>query len=322
MRRGERGRGKPAEKPPAATGGIANPTAFRPVDLYTLAYLAFGLALLLLFPGRVPHPYRLAAYHAAGMAALIAARRLGLGRARLGTILLDFYPLPLFAALYTEVAVLNRLLHRGVFLDAGIQRVEAFLFRSQPARDLHLMVPWRPLGEYLHLGYFSYYFLLPGLAFTLWFRRSREAYHTAVACVGLAFYVCFGFFIAMPVAGPYYAFLHSDPDKVGYLLPHLVRWLLSRGSSIGAAFPSSHVAVSVTIWIMAMRYHRRLATVYAFLVPALALGAIYGGYHYATDVTAGAILAVLVGTLGHRATLALYRRAATGSGLSAARRGS
>jgi len=40
--------------------------------------------------------------------------------------------------------------------------------------------------------------------------------------------------------------------------------------------------------------------VYAFLVPALALGTIYGGYHYATDVIAGLLLAVLVGTLGHR----------------------
>jgi membrane-associated phospholipid phosphatase len=280
----------------------ASVTRFRPVDLYTLAYLAFGFVLLVLFSGRVHHGVILALVHLAGMAALVAARKGGLGRSAAGSLVLDFYPLVLFGVFYTEVGVLVHLLHPGVFFDADIQRVEEFLFHTQPSRTLRTFLPWRPLGEYLHLGYFSYYFLVPVLAFMLRFRRSRAAFETAIAVVAMAFYICFVVFITFPVAGPYYSFTPPAPGTVGYVVPRIVHWILDHGSSVGAAFPSSHVAVSVTVWIMAMRYHRPLARVYFFLVPALAVGAVYGGFHYGTDVLVGAVLAVVVGTVGHRFT--------------------
>ncbi len=287
-------------------------TPLRPVDLFSLGYLGIGAVLMLLFPHRVPDALPLAVAHLVGMFALVAARLGGLerfraGRFPLGRVLLDFYPLVLFGLLYSEVGGLNRALHPVGFFDADILDVEQFLFHSQPARDLHAWLPFRPLGEYLHLCYFSYYALVPLLALLLWFRRSRAAFEIAIGVVSLSFYVSFLFFIAFPVAGPYYVFPHPDPESVGYVMPRIVRWVLNHGSSVGAAFPSSHVAVSTTTWIMAMRYHRRLAVVYAFLVPGLALGAIYGGYHYATDALAGAVLALILGTAGWRATRALRR---------------
>jgi membrane-associated phospholipid phosphatase len=205
----------------------------------------------------------------------------------------------LFALFYSEVEILNHLFHSGRMFDPWIQSFEERLFGSEPSRDLARRWPIPILGEYLHLGYFSYYFLAPTLAFTLRFRRSYAAYQCAIACVALSFYLSFIIFILMPVAGPYYSFTPPDVNQVGIILPRFVRWLLNHGSSVGAAFPSSHVAVSVTVWIMAMRYHSKLSVIYAFLVPALALGTIYGGYHYATDVMAGLLLASLVGTLGH-----------------------
>ncbi len=291
-------------------GERAGATRFRPVDLYSLVYLALGFLLLVAFPGRVPRGGTIALLHLAAMAALVAARKGGLGRTLPGSLALDFYPIVLFGIFYSEVATLNRVLHPGVFFDADIQRVEGFLFHTQPSRTLHVLLPWRPLGEYLHLGYFSYYFLVPVLAVLLRFRRPRAAFEIAIASVALVFYICFVFFIVFPVAGPYYSFPPPAPHTVGYVIPRLVHWILNHGSSVGAAFPSSHVAVSVTTWIMAMRYHRTLARVYLFLVPALAVGAIYGGYHYATDVVAGAMLAVIVGTAGHRLTVRLERRIA------------
>ena len=271
----------------------------RPIDLFTIAYLALTLPLLLYRANR-PEVLLLAFLHVAGIVALIAFRKSQRFRGTRVEVWFDFYPLPLFALFYSEIEILNRVLHDGRMFDPWVQAVEEKLFGGQPARDLARQwpIPW--LGEYLHLGYFSYYLLAPSLAFTLRFRRSFVAYHRAIACVALSFYISFLFFIAMPVAGPYYSFTPPDLSQVGYVLPRLVRWLLDRGSSVGAAFPSSHVAVSITIWIMAMRYHSKLSIVYGFLVPALSLGTIYGGYHYATDMLAGLLLGVLVGTVGHR----------------------
>ena len=163
------------------------------------------------------------------------------------------------------------------------------------------------LGEYLHLGYISYYALAPILVLTLWFRRSRITVEQALACSALSFYVSFLIFMSWPVAGPYQVLTPPDVEGLGFVLPELARSIINNGSSIGAAFPSSHVAVAVTIWIMAMRFHTGLAVIFAFLVPALAIGAIYGGFHYAIDVVAGVVLGLLVGTLGFRLTVAISK---------------
>jgi membrane-associated phospholipid phosphatase len=65
------------------------------------------------------------------------------------------------------------------------------------------------------------------------------------------------------------------------------------------------VSISVTVWIMAMRYHRGLALALAAFVPAMAAGAVYGGFHYLLDIAAGAVLGIAAGVWGHRLTLQL-----------------
>jgi membrane-associated phospholipid phosphatase len=268
-------------------------------DVLAIAYLLLTVPLLLAHPVDRPRGFVLAFLHVAAVVLIYAGRAGGLHRRPLGRFLLDFYPVALFAAFYSEVGFLNQAIFTNVFFDEPIIRWEERLFGNQPSRDWRVQVPGRGLGEYLHAGYVSYYFLVPVLALFLWFRRQPIEYEKALGCISLVFYLCFICFILLPVAGPYYNFAQSPPETVGYVLPHFTRWLLNSGSSVGAAFPSSHVAVSVTAWIMAMRYYRKLAVVYLFLVPALAMGAVYLGFHYLIDALAGAALAVLVGTWGH-----------------------
>jgi hypothetical protein len=306
----------------AATGpnGTASPTEastaslaaslrnrLQPVDRFTVAYLAIAGAVLSVgFPET--KAVILVAAHLGGIAFLLVARRLGVHRVRAGDWLLAFYPLPLFCLLYSEIEYLVRLVHPHVLHDAAIQQVETFIFGGYPSSTLHLRLSSRILGEYLHAGYFSYYFLVPVLAFVLWGSRGRESYHQAMAAISLSFYVSFVLFVLYPVAGPYHVLEPPSPDAVGFIMPDVARWVVDRGSSIGAAFPSSHVAVAVTAWIMAIRYHVSLGILYAFLVPALAVGAVYGGFHYATDVLAGAVLGFVIGTLGHRLCVFLSDR--------------
>ena len=277
----------PEEKP-----AVSWDRRLRPVDWFTVAYLGVTLLLLLLRGSRIDDAHLLAGVHVLGIALIVAFRWLGIDRWRAGDLLLGFYPLVLFALFYTEVGVLNQLITPGVFHDSAILEIEEKVFRGQPSQELYRRLDSRLLGEYLHLGYFSYYFLVPILGFTLWFRRPREQFDRAVACIAFVFYSCFLIFIFYPVTGPYHVVTAPPPaEGVGYVLPNVTRWLLDRGSSVGTAFPSSHVAVAVVTWLMAIRYHTGIAVLYAFLVPALAVGAINGGYHYATDIVAGALLA-------------------------------
>ena len=281
------------------------PERFRAVDRFTMAYLGLMIPPLLVFHDRVEGALFLAAVHLAGIGAIVAFRKSPIPRIPLVETVFDFYPLLLFPVFYSEVGVLNHLIHNGVLFDAVVQRVEARLFGGQPSQEWCRKWPYPLLGEYLHLGYISYYFLVPSMAFTVRFTRGPVPYERAIASVALSFFLSFLFFVVIPVAGPFHSFTPPETEAVGIAIPRLVRWLLHHGSSVGSAFPSSHVAVSLTTWIMAMRYSRKLAVIFLFFVPALALGAVYGGYHYLTDILAGAILGLLVGTLGHRLVSAL-----------------
>ncbi len=69
--------------------------------------------------------------------------------------------------------------------------------------------------------------------------------------------------------------------------------MLEVGSSRGAAFPSSHVGVSVAQTLIVFRFLRPLTPLIGLLALGLACGAVYGGFHYATDVCAGALLGSL-----------------------------
>jgi membrane-associated phospholipid phosphatase len=280
----------------------------RPVDWFTVVYLGITLIPILVFTNRNAEMLQLAGLHVAGIMALVAARKYELDRHRVGNWVLAFYPVILSAFLYTEIGPVVQAMHGGVLYDHVIQRAEVFFFGGQPAQDLHIRVGSRALGEYLHLGYVTYYLLAPGLLFTLWLTRPRVQFDKSIATISLSFYVSFLIFFVYPVAGPYQVLMAPDVESVGYVLPKLTRWLLDRGSSVGAAFPSSHVAVAVVVWAMAMRYHRGVAVLYAFLVPALAIGAIFGGYHYAVDIVAGVVLGVLIGTAGFGLTKVVARR--------------
>ncbi len=72
----------------------------------------------------------------------------------------------------------------------------------------------------------------------------------------------------------------------------LVYWVLSGGSSFGAAFPSSHVAATVSAILALWQEWRGFAV--AFVVPAglLVIGTVYCQMHYGVDALAG----VIVGT--------------------------
>ena len=95
-----------------------------------------------------------------------------------------------------------------------------------------------------------------------------------------------------------------------YRLSHFV---LEQGASRGAAFPSSHVGVSVAQALTMLRFRRRHASWVTVLTVLVALGSVYGGFHYGTDAIAGALLgtaAVLLAPAAFRALGGTWRLAA------------
>jgi membrane-associated phospholipid phosphatase len=204
-------------------------------------------------------------------------------------------PLLALLFLYSELPMLIRAAgHTGVN-DAFVIQWEGELFGSQPARTWAANVPNLALSELLHLCYLAYYaiiFVVPAALF-LW-RRDREFLDVVFALM-LTFVACFSMYVVFPVAGPRYFWPSAAPHGV---IRDAATWLLEARSSRGSAFPSSHVAVSVAQSILAVRYFGPRGAVIAVLTLGLALGAVYGGFHYAVDVVAGALLGACTAALG------------------------
>ena len=262
-----------------------------PADWIVGGYLVFSTVVMLIHPHSIAKLPMLLALRGAlgGFLVLCAAGRLP---RRLAWIQ-DWYPVLLAPLFYSEAGLINRAFTDGYF-DLHVEEWEASLFGGQPSVTLRDRLSGTWFSEYVHLAYFSYYFLAPAMALFLYLRGRMRDFQVYMATVTTTFMTCLAIFIMFPVAGPYYIFTPPDPRSMGPLIPPMVHWLLRHGSSIGTAFPSSHVAVSVTVLLMAWRFSRIAFVLLLMFVPALAVGAVYGGFHYAIDTLAGLVLAVLV----------------------------
>jgi len=281
----------------------------QPVHRLLALYLAFATPPLLL-PGRPPMWPAWLALHIA--VALIAwpprqlrpvFRRLADHWPHVARLLLDWFPLLLVPAFYSELAQLIPALHGAHYYDALIQQVERQLFSGLPSREFAQALPYRRLSELLHAGYLSFYLVIYVPPILLYATGRQDQARRTIFSVVLAFALHYVIFIYFPVQGPRYLFPAPAGPLADGPIYQLSHWALEHGSSRGAAFPSSHVGVSLAQALTALRFQRRLSPWLALLTLLIALGSVYGGFHYGTDAIAGALLgtaAVLLAPVAYR----------------------
>jgi membrane-associated phospholipid phosphatase len=205
----------------------------------------------------------------------------------------------MFIPLYGELGSLTSLFTSARH-DAVVVAWEQALFGGQPSQSWHRMSPSLALSEYLHFAYFLYYFVPTTLAMWLYARGDRKGFSLAMTATLAVFLACCLWYVAFPVVGPYHHFGHAPPSSWPGVFAPLAHGIVQRGSSLGTAFPSSHTAVAVCVWITSWRLCRPAFWALAPIVPALALGTVYGGFHYAIDTIAGAGLGMVVALFAPR----------------------
>jgi membrane-associated phospholipid phosphatase len=202
------------------------------------------------------------------------------------------YGVILTLAYYTQLGVIA--MDVGQVHDALVQRWEAALFGGQVSVTWHARMPSLTLSWVLHFCYGSFYGIVAATASWLFFRAPRAAYERGMFLLTLAFYICYVVFALLPVAGPRYVFGSATGPITTVLPARLVHGLLQGGSAYGTAFPSSHVTASWCAVLALWRDARRLFFVLAPIAIGLALGTVYGQFHYGVDAIAGAALALVL----------------------------
>jgi membrane-associated phospholipid phosphatase len=226
--------------------------------------------------------FRLAQRSFASLRMTIGALRMTIG---------DFLPLIAAPLLYAEIPSLIAGIG-STYHDGAVQRWEQALFGWQPAHALAGRLPFTALSEVLHAGYLAYYLVIFVPPLLLFAARERRGFAETVLALTLTCTLCWTIFMLFPVEGPRYLWTPAGvPD--GPMRRLAVR-LLAAGSSRGAAFPSSHMAVSVSQFVLAWRWQRPVAWGVLVVAILIGFGAVYGGFHYGVDMIAGAVLGVAV----------------------------
>ncbi len=266
----------------------------RPVDKLLAGYLTF-LTIVIFGRGVFGDPanWALLSMHVLFGVLLYLFARLE-PRHRVGQFLHDLYPLILLWAFYAELGILALQLGMDSTYarDAVVQRWEDVLFGGQVSYEWIRRSPSVFWSGVFHLAYFTYYpIVLLGPLLLIARRRRRSARQVLLATMA-AFIACYVVFALYPVAGPYYAFEQPRGPVRDVWSARLVYWGLSGGSSFGAAFPSSHVAATVSAVLALWREWRGFAV--AFVVPAglLVIGTVYCQMHYGVDALAGVIVGI------------------------------
>ena len=261
---------------------------FTPIDVATLLYLAAAtIAVLVSYGGQVPGGGWLFVAHVLVFVLVLLAPR-AREAGRVGRFLGEWYAMALLAALYGEIGVLT--VDAGLQNDWWIQRLEVWVFGSEVSYNWIREMPNAALSWVLHLCYLAYYPILYASPLGLWLIGRREAARDTIFAVMVTFYICYLAFLFFPVAGPRYAFDLAHNAATSVAPARWAQWLLDRGDSWGAAFPSSHVAASVVAVGMALRYYRPLGMVLLPLTVGLLLSVVYGQFHYGVDALSGLVL--------------------------------
>lgn len=270
--------------------------------LFALYLFISGSALL--FPHRPSYWLVLAVLHIVGIGVLLTGERTA-DKLRVPQLVADWYVLALVPLLYTELAVLNVAVHNGKYFDDIVLRWEQSIFGGQPSRDLAAAFPNLALSEFLHFSYIAYYFIIYGPFVWLYLRGRAADHQRAAFTIMLTFFAHYIFFIYFPVQGPRYLFEAPGGEIANGPMYQLAHRILEAGSSRGAAFPSSHVGVSFAQTAMTFLLLKRWAPLLTVLSTGLAVGAVYGGFHYATDAVLGLAYGLLLFAIAPKLARAL-----------------
>jgi membrane-associated phospholipid phosphatase len=215
----------------------------------------------------------------------------------------DWLPAVFFITVFEEVSFLS-LAIRGGWQNQYVIAFESQLFGASPMEWMHLRArDW--LVEFLEFGYFAFYPLYPVIAGIFWARQDRPPYAGAFRrltdTLSVGYVICYTTYLLFPTQSPAN---RAGVQQIGSahngIFQHLVRGIQNNAGVHGNAFPSAHIMLAFLVLVFAYRFLPRVAPWLLFPILMMCVGAVYDGYHYASDVIAGAVIGIGLGMVGVR----------------------
>ncbi len=210
-----------------------------------------------------------------------------------------FYIQVFYVILFTECIYISQLFFDGFSFDEFFANVDYHIFHFQPSIMLHKdFVNNKIVTEIFFFSYFVYYLLITAGWWILFFRgKKRDAYKT-LWTVTASFCFLYIFYCFFPVQGPKYYFseLHSIwySNFEGYFFTSTMKKMFSEANLGGAAFPSSHVAISLIALFLNKQYNKKLIPIILPITITLFISTVYIYAHYFIDILGGLFFGILL----------------------------
>jgi len=203
-------------------------------------------------------------------------------------------PLISLVVYYLQATACDHLIFResfDPFLIAGEHCLFGNLNLPASFSGNHLLV-----DELMHFFYFSYYLILfiPGIIMLS--KRSPKA-HEMIFSLTLMMYTHFIFFILFPGDGPVANRAEIFPKGLIFVLLMNIIYEIG-GNQGGGAFPSTHVAAPVMIFLYSFSGFGQNRRPIQLAMPGIILATVYCSYHYIVDILAGLITGIVFYFIG------------------------
>jgi membrane-associated phospholipid phosphatase len=263
---------------------------YRPVDWAVIVY-NLGLAVLWLFGwSRAGFAPFLVLAHLAAAAIPFIFTRLDWQSSSWIAFVRQLYPIALVALYWTEVGAIRSTFHGPAF-DAIVLDAERAVFGVLVHEIWLPSMPYLWLGEVMQFLYLMYYPLVFLTPIVLVLRRKDEASRDVVLNVFLVYVVCYISFALFPIEGPRFTMTAFEGPHTAGLLHKFAESLHAGGDQTGAAFPSTHVAASTIVALLAWRWFSRpVALVFAVGGLGVAVSSVFLQNHYLADSLVGIVV--------------------------------
>jgi membrane-associated phospholipid phosphatase len=209
---------------------------------------------------------------------------------------------------YKQIYYMIRPLHQGRDYDPLLIALDRRLFGVNPTEWLaRLSTP--VVTEVLQIAYSLFYVIFLAVGFEL-YRKDHTRFSRFSFTIVYGFLLSYIGYFFLPAVGPRFTlhdFSRMNNDLPGLLLTPWLRWFVNVWESIPAdasnsaalasaqrdVFPSGHTMMTLVSIVLAYRYRLKLRA-YVLVSGVLLIAAtVYLRYHYAIDLLAGAVLAIL-----------------------------
>jgi membrane-associated phospholipid phosphatase len=208
-----------------------------------------------------------------------------------------FYPQAFFGPLFSESILLSKAVSGGASYDAFFAGLDQAVFGFQPSRAFSAALGGFPVWNEIMFGaYFSFYLMLVLTPWIPYFRGDEEEAEREVSILSLYMLFVYIFYVFFRIEGPKYWL--PDLRAAGYahfkggLITSFLTTCFGFADLSGAAFPSSHVAVSLMMTFFVAKTEKRLVPLYSVLSLLVALATVYIYAHWAADVVGGVVTAL------------------------------